>query len=244
MPTPHNEAKKEDIAKIVLTSGDPKRCEFIAKKYLENIKLVNNVRGMTAYTGEYKGKKITVFPMGMGMPSLGIYAYELYKFYDVETIIRMGTCGTPSKDIEILDTILLEGSYTESNYALAINRDKDTHISYASSDLNDQIEKTAKEEKITYKKGYGVCSEVFDVYLSEKNYKDTVANYPQNLNLLAVEMEAFALFYIAKLLNKKAACILTVVDSRYKPETIITPEEREKKLDKMIELALKTSLKL
>ena len=148
MPTPHNEAKKEDIAKIVLTSGDPKRCEYIAKKYLENIKLVNTVRGMTAYTGEYKGKKITIFPMGMGMASLGIYAYELYKFYNVETIIRMGTCGTPNPDIDILDTILLEGSYTESNYALAINRDNKTHIVDACKELNDIIEKTAQEQNI------------------------------------------------------------------------------------------------
>ena len=244
MPTPHNEAKKEDIAKIVLTSGDPKRCEYIAKKYLENIKLVNTVRGMTAYTGEYKGKKITIFPMGMGMASLGIYAYELYKFYNVETIIRMGTCGTPNPDIDILDTILLEGSYTESNYALAINRDNKTHIVDACKELNDIIEKTAQEQNIKYKKGYGVCSEVFDVYLTEENYKDTVAHFPKNIPLLAVEMEAFALFYIAKMLNKKAACILTVVDSKFKPETIVTSEEREKKLDNMIKIALNASLKL
>ena len=244
MPTPHNEANIEDIAKIVLTSGDPKRCEFIAKNYLENVKLVNNVRGMTAYTGEYKGKRITIFPMGMGMASLGIYAYELYKFYDVDTIIRMGTCGTPNKDIQILDTILLEASYTESNYALAINRDKDTHISYADDVLNDIIEKTAKEEGITLKKGYGICSEVFDVYLDEEKYQDMANSIPQNIDFLAVEMEAFALFYIAKMLNKKAACLLTVVDSRFNNEKIVSPEEREQKLNKMIDIALKTSLKL
>ena len=244
MPTPHNEAKKEDIAKIVLTSGDPKRCEFIAKTYLENIKLVNNVRGMTAYTGDYKGKRITIFPMGMGMASLGIYAYELYKFYDVDTIIRMGTCGTPNKDIDILDTIILEGSFTESNYAQAINRDYNTHISYASKELNKIIEKTAQEENINYKKGYGVCSEVFDVYLNEEQYQDMVNHFPKNINILAVEMEAFALFYIARMLNKKAACIVSVVDSRFKPNQIVTPEQREQNLNKMIELALKTSLKL
>ena len=244
MPTPHNEAKKEDIAKIVLTSGDPKRCEYIAKKYLKNIKLVNAVRGMTAYTGEYKGKKITIFPMGMGMASLGIYAYELYKFYDVDTIIRMGTCGTPSKNINILDTILLEGSYTESNYALAINRDKNTHIINANKELNSTIEAVAKEEKINYKKGYGVCSEVFDVYLTEEQYQDTVNQFPKDKEMIAVEMEAFALFYIAKMLGKKAACLLTVVDSRFKPNVIVTSEEREKKLDNMIKIALNTSLKL
>lgn len=244
MATPHNEAKKEDIAKIVLTSGDPKRCEYIAKNYLENIKLVNSVRGMTAYTGEYKGKRITVFPMGMGMASLGIYAYELFKFYDVDTIIRMGTCGTPSTSIDILDTILLEGSYTESNYALAINRDSDTHIAMASEELNRVIEQVAIDNNIKYKKGYGVCSEVFDVYLNDEQYQDTVSHFPKDKEMLAVEMEAFALFYIAKMLGKKAACLLTVVDSRFKKDIVVTSEEREKKLDNMIKIALNASLKL
>ncbi len=244
MATPHNEAKKEDIAKIVLTSGDPKRCEYIAKKYLTNTKLVNSVRGMTAYTGEYKGKKITVFPMGMGMASLGIYAYELYKFYDVEVIIRMGTCGTPSKEMDILDTVLLEASYTESNFALAINRDNNTHIAYASKKINKLIEQTAKEEHLNYKKGNGLCSEVFDVYLNDEKYQDMINHLPKELNIIAVEMEAFALFYIANMLNRHAACLLTLVDSRYKPDETVTSEDREKKLDNMIEIALNTSLKL
>ncbi len=244
MPTPHNEAKKEDIAKIVLTSGDPKRCEYIAKKYLENTKLVNAVRGMTAYTGEYKGKRITIFPMGMGMPSLGIYAYELYKFYDVEVIIRMGTCGTPDPNMEILDTILLEGSYTESNFALMINRDNHTHLSYANKDINDLIEQTAKEQNINCKKGYGLCSEVFDVYLDDEKYQDMLNHLPKDIPIKAVEMEAFALFYIANMLNRKAACLLTLVDSRYKKDKTVTSEERENKLDNMIKIALNTSLKL
>ena len=239
MATPHNEAKKEDIAKIVLTSGDPKRCEYIAKKYLTNIKLVNAVRGMTAYTGEYKGKEITVFPMGMGMASLGIYAYELYKFYDVEVIIRMGTCGTPSKELDIL-----EGSYTESNFALAINRDKNTHLAYATKEINEILEQVAKEENMKIKKGYGLCSEVFDVYLNDEKYQDMLNSLPKDIDIIAVEMEAFALFYIAKMLNKKAACILTLVDSRYKKDTIVTSEDRETKLDNMIKIALNTSLKL
>ena len=244
MATPHNEAKKEDIAKIVITAGDPKRCEYIAKKYLKDANLINSVRGMTAYTGTYKGKRITVFPMGMGMPSLGIYAYELFKFYDVDTIIRVGTAGTPDKDMEILETVILEGSYTESNYALAINRDEQTHLSYADEGLTNLIEETAKENNITYKKGYGFCSEVFDVYLNEEHYQDMIHHFPTDIPILAVEMEAFALFYIAKMLNKKAACLVTVVDSRYRPETMIASEERENKLDNMIEIALNTSLKL
>ncbi len=244
MATPHNEANIGDIAKIVLTSGDPKRCEYIAKKYLNNIKLVNSVRGMNAYTGEYKGKEITIFPMGMGMASFGIYAYELYKFYGVETIIRMGTCGTMSKEMNILDTILLDASYTESNFALAINRDEKTHLAEADKHLNDLIENVAQSEGIECKRGYGLCSEVFDVYLNEEQYQDVINHLPKNIEFIAVEMEAFALFYIAKMLNKKAACLLTLVDSRYHPEIEVTSEERENKLDNMIKIALETSLKL
>ena len=244
MATPHNEAKKEDIAKIVLTSGDPRRCEYIAKKYLNNVKLVNSVRGMTAFTGDYKGKRITIFPMGMGMASLGIYAYELYKFYDVEVIIRMGTCGTPDASMNILDTILLEGSYTESNFALMINRDNDTHISYASLDINEIIEDVAREINIPYKKGFGACSEVFDVYLDEEKYQDMISHFPKDIPIIAVEMEAFALFYIAHMLGRRAACLLTLVDSRFRPLEDVSSEEREKKLDDMIEIALNASLKL
>lgn len=244
MSTPHNEAKKGDIAPIVLTSGDPKRCEYIAKKYLKNIKLVNSVRGMTAYTGEYKGKRITIFPSGMGMASMGIYAYELYNFYDVEIIIRMGTCGTLSKNMEVLDMILLEGSYTESNYALMLNRDNQTHLSYASEELNILIEKTAQEKNFDYKKGYGLCNEAFDVYLKDEQFEEMINQLPKTINIIATEMEAFALFYIAKMLNKKAACLLTLVDSRYQKDKIVTSKEREQKLDNMIILALETSLKL
>lgn len=244
MPTAHIEAKKGDIAKIVLTSGDPKRCEYIAKKYLKNIKLVNSVRGMTAYTGEYKGKEITVFPVGMGMASIGIYAYELYHFYDVEIIIRIGTCGTLEPDMEILDTIVLDGSYTESNYALALNRDPETHLSYASDFLNKKIEEVAADINISYKKGMGLCSEVFDVYLTDEKFSDMIASLPSQFSFIATEMEAFALFYIANLLKKQSACILTLVDSRFKKDIVITSEDREKKLDNMIILALETSLKL
>lgn len=244
MATAHNEAKKEDIAKIVITSGDPRRCEYIAKKYLKNSKLVNSVRGMTAYTGEYKGNRITVFPTGMGMASMGIYAYELYQFYDVEAIIRVGTCGTINSNIDILDTILLEGSYTESNFALMMNRDNSTHLSYATRELNKIIEDSFHDQQIPYKKGYGICCEVFDVYLSEEKFQDMIMHLPANIEFVGSEMEAFALFYIANMLHKKAACLLTVVDSRYAPEKGISSDDRESKLDNMIEIALNASLKL
>lgn len=244
MSTPHNEAKKEDIAKIVLTSGDPKRCEYIAKNYLKNVKLVNEVRGMTAYTGEYQGKKITIFPSGMGMPSMGIYAYELYKFYDVDVIIRLGTCGTIDPAIDVLDTILLTGSFTESNFALMFNRDSETNITYADSELNQILETTAQKENLLLKKGFGLCSEVFDVYLEEQQFEDMLQHLPKSISCIGTEMEAFALFYAAKMFHKKAACLLTVVDSRYRPNEVVTSKDRETKLDNMIKIALKSSLKM
>lgn len=247
MATAHIEAKKEDIAKIVLTSGDPKRCEFIAYTYLQDVKLVNAVRGMTAYTGYYKNKRITIFPSGMGMASMGVYAYELYKFYDVDIIIRMGTCGTSDTSMDILDLILLETSYTESNFALLMNRDGNTQTAYANIEINERILETAKELNIPLKVGDGICNEFFDVYFDEEKFQDMVNSFPpvsEGYNFLGIEMEAFALFYISNILNKKAACLLTVVDSRYNPNAMVTSEERERKLENMIKIALETSLKL
>lgn len=247
MATAHIEANMEDIAPIVLTSGDPKRCEYIAKTYLKDIKLVNTVRGMTAYTGYYKNKRITIFPAGMGMASMAIYAYELYKFYNVETIIRMGTCGTSAPNLDLLDIILLETSYTESNFALLMNRDANTQTAYANIELNEKIKETAKSLNLNLKVGDGFCNEFFDVYFDEEKFQDMINHFPsesEGYNFLAIEMEAFALFYTSNILNKKAACLLTLVDSRYKPGTQITSEEREKELNNMIEIALETSLKL
>ena len=121
--TPHNEAKKEDIAKIVLMPGDPLRAKYIADTFLKDVKLVNSVRNMLGYTGTYKGKRLTVFASGMGMPSIGIYSYELYKFYDVDTIIRIGSCGAYTEELNLLDTILVDNSYTEGNYAFELTGD-------------------------------------------------------------------------------------------------------------------------
>ena len=126
--TPHNEAKLEDIAKTVLMPGDPLRAKYIAENFLENAKLVNSVRHMLAYTGTYKGKTITVFPSGMGMPSMGIYSYELYKFYNVENIIRIGTCGSFNKDLKLLDSILVTKSYTPGNFSLALTGEENIEI--------------------------------------------------------------------------------------------------------------------
>lgn len=232
--TPHIEAKKEEIAKIVIMPGDPKRATFIAENYLEDYKLVNEVRGMYAYTGYYKNTKVTVMASGMGMPSMGIYSYELFKVYDVEKIIRIGSCGAYLEEMKLFDIILAEQVYNEGNFALTLNNDR-CHLISASKELNEKIKQTALENNIKIYTGNTVCSEVFDAYMTDLN--QFLNRIPAGLNVIAAEMEAFALFYTARMLNKKAACLMTVVDSKYIKE-IATPEEREQNLRKMIELAL------
>ena len=238
--TPHINSKKEEISKIVLMPGDPLRAKYIAENFLENYKLVNSVRNILAYTGYYKDKKITVFASGMGMPSIGIYSYELYKFYDVDTIIRIGSCGAYSENLNLFDTILVDKSYTEGNFAFALNG-VDEHIAASSNAINTIIEKTATELSIPYIKGNTLCSECFDYYV--KNIDELIARFPKDLNIIGAEMEAFALFYTAKYLRKSASCLLTVVDSHYKNQEI-SAEAREKSLNNMIQLALESATKL
>ena len=236
MPTVHIEAKKEDIAKTILMPGDPKRAEYIARNYLKNAKLVNLVRGITAYTGYYKDKLVTVFPSGMGNPSIGIYSYELFKFYDVDNIIRIGSCGAYSDALKLNDIILVRNSVSESTYALVQNKYKYNKIT-SSQTLNAIIEKTAEEKKINIISGDIYCSDVF--YEEENNYIEKRDKF----NVLGVEMETFALFNNANLLKKRASCLLTVSDSFCFQEKL-TSEQREKNLDKMITLALDCTLKL
>lgn len=237
--TPHNEAKLEDIASTVLMPGDPLRAKYIANNFLTDVKLINSVRNMYGYTGLYKGKKITVFASGMGMPSMGIYCYELYKFYNVQNIIRIGSCGAYSPDLNIFDTLLVDNSYTEGNFAYALEG-ANCHTIQADESLNNIIENCSKELNIPIVKGNVLCSEVFDYYV--KNIDDLISRFPKDLNIIGAEMESFALFYTAKYLNRKAACLLTVVDSHYKNQAI-TAEEREKSLNNMIVLALESALK-
>lgn len=236
----HCNAKKEDIKKTVLMPGDPLRAKYIAENFLENARLVNTVRNMLAYTGTYKGKEITVFSHGMGMASMGIYCYELYHFYDVENIIRIGSCGAYSPDLNIFDTILVNKSYTEGNFAYEWN-EKDCHIADSSTHINEIIEQCAKTNNIPYIKGNTLCSDCFDGYL--ESIPNLIKRFPKDLNIIGAEMEAFALFYMAKYLGKKASCLLTVVDSHYKKQEI-SSEEREKSLNNMIILALETALNL
>ena len=238
--TPHISSKKEDISKIVLCPGDPLRAKYIAENFLEDARLVNEVRNMLAYTGTYKGKEITVFSSGMGMPSMGIYCYELYKFYDVDTIIRIGSCGAYSEDYNIFDTILVENSYTEGNFAKALNN-SDCHWISGSLATNSIINETAQELNTKLIKANVLCSECFDYYIEDLNI--LLNRLPKEYNISAAEMESFALFYTANYLNKKAACLLTVVDSHYKKQEI-SAAEREKSLNDMIVLALESAIKL
>ena len=196
MATVHNEANINDIAKLVIMAGDPLRVKTISEKYLENYHLVNNVRGMYAYTGTYKGVLLTIMAHGMGMPSAGIYVYELFKYYNVEKIIRIGTCGAYSKDLELLDIILVDKSYTESNYAYTLNNE---HINLCSSSniLNKLIEDTAQKLNISITKGNIITSDCFDWYISDLN--TFLERIPKDLNILGAEMEAFAIFYIASI---------------------------------------------
>ena len=238
MPTAHIESKKEDIAKIVLMPGDPLRAKMIAEKYLDNARLVNSVRGMTAYTGFYKGKEVTVFPSGMGIPSMGIYSYELFKFYDVEKIIRIGTCGSNREDIKLLDVILADSSYSLSTFAKVFDNFSSNEID-ASNVLNNRIIEIAEDMNVNLKVGKVITSDVFNPYVdSEEEYFN---KYPTDLNSIGSEMEAFALFFMAKKLNREASALLTVVDSIY-DNRMVSSEDRQNSLDEMILLALNSIL--
>jgi purine nucleoside phosphorylase len=240
MSTPHNEANKGDFAKTVIMPGDPLRAKYIAENFLDDYKLVNQVRGMLAYTGTYKGKEISVMAHGMGMPSVGIYSYELFKFYDVENIIRIGSCGGYKPELKLFDIVLSENVFSESNYALTLNND-DCHIVSSSKELNSIIENTAKETNTNIISGNTVSTDCFDVYMTDVN--KFLERLPENFNPVSVEMEAFALFYNAKLLNKKASCLMSVVDSKF-IKNVATAEERQTGLNNMIKLALDSAIKI
>lgn len=231
----HNEAKVGEIAKTVLMPGDPMRAKYIAENFLEDYKLVNSVRGMYAYTGNYKGKEITVMASGMGMPSIGIYSYELYKFYDVKNIIRVGSAGAYTSDLNLYDLVLVNASYSDSSFAKVQNGESSNLIE-ASSSLNFYLNDAANDL------GYHLTiSNIYstDVFYKEKDNYETL--YKEH-GCLACEMESFALFHNAKVLNKRAACILTISDSLVTHEET-TSSERQSSFTKMIEVALEATLK-
>ena len=234
--TAHIEAKKEDIAKTVIMPGDPLRAKFIAETYLKDYKLVNTIRNIYAYTGYYKNKLVTIMASGMGMPSIGIYSYELYKFYDVKNIIRVGTAGSYSKDLNLYDIVLVNASYSDSSYAKVQNGTEESLIE-ASFATNLYISQTAEEKDIHITIGNIYSSDVF--YKEEDNFKEIV----QKTVCIACEMESFALFHNAKVLNKRASCLLTISNSFITNEET-TAEERQTAFTKILELALDASLKM
>ena len=234
--TPHNDAKKEDIAKIVIMPGDPLRAKLIADNYLTDVKEVSHVRGMVVYTGKYKGKEITVMPSGMGIPSMGIYSYELFNFYDVEKIIKVGTCGSYTKDLDLGDLVIINASYSESTYA-KVQDNVDDHLIYASDYINFYLKETAEEQNKHVTIANVHSTDVF--YGNDEVRKNAV----EKEGCLVCEMESFSLFHNAKKFKRHAAQILTVSDSLV-TKSEMTSEERQNKVTSMIEVALETALKL
>lgn len=236
-PTPHIEVKELGvIAKTVLMPGDPLRAKFLAEKFLDNPVLFNHIRGMYGYTGTYKGHKVSIMGSGMGMPSIGIYSYELFAFYGVERIIRIGSAGSYVPECKLFDVIVVDKAFSESNYSFQQNGEK-IDILESSRELTNTILATAKEQNIPYHFGTIHSSDVF--YREEKDVHERL-NAQEGC--IAVEMEAYALFHNARILGKNAACILTISDSFTSPDAT-TPEQRERSFTKMAELALETAIK-
>ena len=231
MGTPHIAAKDNAVAKTVLMPGDPLRAKFIADTYLEDVEQFNMVRNMFGYTGTYKGKRISVMGSGMGMPSIGIYSYELYKFYDVENIVRIGSCGAYTADLALYDVILADSAWSESTYPETQSGEK-TDLTMPSPELNTQLQEIAKELEIPLTTARIHSSDVF--YRADSNAFHKIRD---EHGCIAVEMESFALFHNAKVTGKKAACLLTVSDNIVTHEET-TAEERQNAFTRMMDIAL------
>lgn len=219
------------IAKTVLMPGDPLRAKYIADTFLEDVEQFNEVRGMLGFTGKYNGKEISVMGSGMGMPSIGIYSYELFKFFGVENIIRIGSAGAYTKDLNLFDVFLAEEAYSQSTFALVQNNNENTVIK-SNQELNNKIKEYAKKLGIELKTGRIHSSDVF--------YNEQTPNFEYMVNELGcgcVEMESFALYSNAQVLNKKATCLVTISDSLVKKEET-TAQERQTALNDMIKIAL------
>ena len=226
--TPHIKAKKDEIAEVVIMPGDPLRAKYIAEKYLDDYELVNNVRMCLMYTGYYNGKRVTIGASGMGMPSMSIYAYELFTVYDVSKIIRVGSCGSYFPEVKVRDIILAEKAYTLSNFAFQFDGEEKNMIK-SSFDLNKNIIKCADSKNLKMKIGTINSSDVFYNQYKDKAIKDNFC--------LGVEMECFALFYLAKKLGKDATAVLTVSDNLVTKEEL-SSLEREQTFDEAITLVL------
>ena len=230
MSTPHIGAKMGDIAETVLLPGDPLRAKFIAETFLEDVVQFNTVRNMFGYTGTYKGKKISVMGSGMGVPSIGIYSYELIHFFGVKNLIRIGSCGAIQKDLQLYDVIFGIGASTNSNYAHQFNL-PGTYSATASYELLEKAKKAADEKGTHVTVGNILSSDTF--YTEDTTEVERWAK----MGVLAIEMEAFALYCNAARAGVNALCILTVSDSIVNKEET-TAEEREKSFTRMMEIAL------
>lgn len=236
MITPHNNAKLGDIAKTVLMPGDPLRAKFIAENFLENPRLVNDVRNCFAYTGTYKGVPVTVMASGMGMASIGIYSYELYKFYGVENIVRIGSAGSYVDELEVQDVVLASEAYSDSTYAEVQNGCTDRRM-YPSKELNDVVIRKAEE--------LGIECKLARVHSSDCFYTDpSMGGYEklrERTQTDCVEMESFALFANANYLGKRATCLLTISDS-FIHKIAMSAADRQNSFTTMMRLALESAI--
>lgn len=232
--TPHNEAKRGDIKDTVLMPGDPLRAKYIAENFFTDVKQFNAVRNMFGYSGKYKGKELSVMGSGMGIPSIGIYAHELYEQYDVKNIIRVGSCGAYSKDLKLFDLVLAMGASSDSNFAHQFNL-PGTISAICDFDLLRKAVTSAEKLDMNVRVGNVFSSDIF-----YNNNEDEWKRW-EELGILAVEMECYGLYLTAQKLGKKALGILTVSDSFHLKEQI-TPKEREKSFNDMILVALESCL--
>ena len=239
MSTPHIAAEMGDFAKTVLMPGDPLRAQFIAETFLQDVRQVTGVRGMLGFTGTYEGRPISVMGSGMGMPSIGIYSYELFKFYGVENIVRIGSAGSYTDKAKLFDVVLAAGAVSESSYART-QSGFEGHITFPSRELNEKLRASAAKLGIPLIEGNIHSSDVF-----YRQPSDAKPAYWERLRdekgCLAVEMESFALFHNAKVLGKRAACLLTISDSFVSPE-LTTPEQRQTSFTAMMKVALGVQL--
>lgn len=235
-PTPHINATKEDVARTVLMPGDPLRAKLIAEKYLENATLFNNIRGIQGYTGTYKGVRVSVMASGMGMPSMGIYSYELFNAFDVENIIRIGSAGAMQKDIKLRDVLFGMGASTNSAYASQYGM-PGTFSAIADFTLLRSAVETAEEMGVRYRVGNLLSSDTF--YDDDPHANDNWIK----MGVMAVEMEAAALYMNAARSGKRALAICTVSDQLINRE-YLTADERQNTFDEMLTLALNLAVKL
>ena len=235
MSTPHIAAEMGDFAKTVLMPGDPLRAQFIAETFLQDVRQVTGVRGMLGFTGTYEGRPISVMGSGMGMPSIGIYSYELFKFYGVENIIRIGSAGSYTDKAKLFDVVLASGAVSESSYAKT-QSGFEGHITFPSRELNEKLRASAEKLGIRLIEGNIHSSDVF--YRQPSDAKPTYwEKLRDEQGCVCVEMESFALFANAQVLGKHAACLLTISDSFVSPEAT-TAEQRQKSFTDMMKVAL------